>query len=130
MSEDEAIERIALRVLDAKSVKEALTLPEDSLGLRNTMLDKTFQILTVAWLPSSQPKQPLGRYALIEAVTTDGEKIVGTIGGYNVMLQLARVAELGGFPVWVTLRQTISKSNPDRKPLWLQFAGDAGSDPF
>ncbi|HEY1198763.1 MAG TPA: hypothetical protein VGG32_08575 [Thermoplasmata archaeon] len=129
-SEDEAVERIALRVLDAKSVREALSLPEESIGLRRTMVDKQFRIDSVSWLPSTIENQPFGRYALIEGVTKDGEVVVGTIGGLNVMLQLAKVVQYGGLPVWVTLRQVQSKSNPDRKPLWLQFAGDGTDEPF
>ena len=94
------------------------------------MVGKQFRIDKVAWLPSSIQTQPLGRYALIEGVTKDGEIVVGTIGSQNVILQLAKVADLGGFPVWVTLREVQSKSNPDRKPLWLQFAGDNTDEPF
>jgi len=129
-SEEEAVDRIALRVLDAKTVKDALSPPEESIGLRRTMVGKQFRIDKVAWLPSSIQTQPLGRYALIEGVTKDGEIVVGTIGSQNVMLQLAKVADLGGFPVWVTLHEVQSKSNPDRKPLWLQFAGDNTDEPF
>lgn len=129
-TEDDAQIRIALSILEAETPEEALTPPETKLGLRHKWVGKVFRILSASWVESTIEGQPLGRYLFCECATTDGEPFSGTIGGLNVMMQLARISELGGFPVTVRLEQVVSTTHPDRKALWLVRVGGKRGEEF
>lgn len=108
--------RIAERLALANSADELFSAG-GALGLREHMGEK-FYVRGVDFLPSSQQGSAL--FAVIDAVTPDGESRVFTTGATSVVIQLARGMQIGAFgkrPVYAdysTDRPTADGNRPYR----------------
>jgi hypothetical protein len=101
---------IAERLANAQTPEE-LFGDAGPLGLREH-LDQPFVVTRLQWLPSAKPKGP-GFYALIScADVKTGEARTYTSGAMNVLIQLARAAQMN----WL------------EKPVTAVWAGDASPD--
>jgi hypothetical protein len=84
---------IAEKLAYATSLDDLLT-NDGPQGLREHM-HESFMIRNVQYLPSSFPGSPV--YAIIDAVTPDGEPVMYTTGALSVIIQLAKGMQMGWY---------------------------------
>lgn len=98
---------------------------EQALAQRTTtkardVLDTPLEIRGVRWLRSGIEDNPVGVYALIDAVELGkGEELLVTCGGQNVMAQLLVLARDGVLPVKAYIEQ-MPETARGYRPLWLR----------
>lgn len=102
--------RIAEQLATANSLDELLN-GNSPLGLREHM-GVPFQIRGVDYLRSAFAGSPV--YALISAVTKDGEPVTYTTGALSVVIQLARGMKMGWWKdEWVKAEYSTDQPGPD-----------------
>jgi hypothetical protein len=98
---------------------------EQALAQRTTtkaaeVLDKPLEIRAVRWLRSGIEDNPIGIYALVDAVDLgNGEELLVTCGGQNVMAQLLVLDRDESLPIKAYLEQ-MPETQRGFRPLWLR----------
>lgn len=116
---DEVRRRIEAQLLSATSLDELLG--ERSLTPGKTFVNKPFEARGVSWRHSDIEGEGLPFYAIIEAVTPDGELLQISCGARSVVQKLAIMESRGWLPAWVRIVE--GKTTPSGyKPLDLVAA--------
>jgi hypothetical protein len=124
---DEIARQIIVRILKADDVEQVLE-PAGALGARD-LLGVPLEISAVRWQRSSLDGGP-ALFALIEAQRLDeGEPVVVTCGGRNVLAQLLRLAQLSAFPQVVRIVEAERETSRGYRPLWLVPAQKGAKPP-
>jgi len=108
--------KIAQRDLNAQSLDELLGGSE-TISLRD-YLNKPFQVTGVEWQQSDIDGDGLPFYAVIHAVSLDGEVITLTTGAITPVRKLAVMAHNGWLPAWVKATKA-KKTEAGYEPLDL-----------
>lgn len=115
----EAQRRIAERDLNAQSVDDLLGGGKEAISGKE-YLNKVFQVTDVEWqLSEYEGDGGLPFYAVIHAITLDGEAKVITSGATTVIRKLAVMAHNGWFPQWVKIVKAGKKTESGYEPLDL-----------
>jgi len=96
-------QRIRDRELSASSLDELLGGGEVISGKNH--VGKPFQLVGVEWQPSDIEGEGLPLYAVLHAVSPDGEQLVITCGAEGVVRKAAIIAARGWLPAWVKIAQ-------------------------
>lgn len=120
--DEDVQESIAQQILSKGSVDDVLSGLPPTVGLRDLLGDEL--VIHDVRLRVSDIEGSKGAYALIDCTKTgEDDHFIATCGGVNVLAQLVRLFQLDAFPVKCTAYETVSKSNPKNKPLWLRPVG-------
>lgn len=123
-SPDEVRQRMAMSLLDATTIDDILS--ENSTSSWQDHEGKPFLIRDVSYSPSTK-RGGLGFYAIVDAIDMENDKpTVLTSGSENVVLQVAKLKQVGGLdvPVMLVARSTsegntvhkLVKAEPGVKP--------------
>lgn len=120
MSADDISEAIIKRILASTSVDEVLggaatTPAKDVLG-------KPFTLTGCHFNRSGIEGDGPGFYAVLDMVTTDGEKLAVTCGAGNVLAQAWKLVQLGALPIAVTINQSPKPTANGYHVMWLEAA--------
>jgi hypothetical protein len=110
-------ERINRQILEASSAEElfggrTVTPLKDYLG-------KPFQLTDVEWRPSEYEGEGMPFYAIMHAVTMDGEMLTLSTGARSILLKAAKAQAEGWLPRWVRAVQSEKKTEAGYQPLDL-----------
>ena len=118
---DEVRRRIEAQLLGASSLDELLGERELTSG--KSFVNKPFEARGVSWRHSDIEGEGLPFYAIVDAVTPNGEVLQISVGARSVVQKLAIMESRGWLPAWV--RITEGKTTPNGyKPLDLVSAPD------
>lgn len=116
-TDDDAINDIVLRILNAESVEKALE-QSDSVKFE-TLVDTVITIHGFRMMPSDI-ETGVGAYALIDFTETGSDvHKVTTTSALGVMAQLWKIHQLGGYPVHVGVLEIDTGKNGKNNPLYL-----------
>ena len=114
---EETARRISERDLNAQSLDELLGGGNETISGRN-YINKPFQINNVEWQASEIEGEGLPFYAVIHAISIDGEVLVITCGATSVVRKLAVMQQNQWLPAWCKIVKG-SKTAGGYEPLDL-----------
>jgi hypothetical protein len=114
---EQVSQEIAGRILGAPSVADVLapqvtTPAEDVVNVPLTLTG-------VKWLESTLNQGPKV-YAVVSAVSRDGQVLTITTGASTVLAQLYRLVQLDGFPCSVRFVKAEKATKAGYHPMWLE----------
>jgi hypothetical protein len=124
-TDDDVAEKIGERIMNATSLKEALSASGQKLDKARDFVDRN---ITIERVSLRRTNLGCGAYAVIEAVDHETEEAVTiSCGAENVLRMLVKAQISGWYPFPAMFREAPSKSNPGQSILWLDQATD---EPF
>lgn len=122
--------QIAARILDSENVDDVFAGLGEAIGWQE-LLGVPVEVHGFRYMPTQFDEAEGGApvFMVVDGVRLDdGSKVVLTNGGYNVMAQLTKLAQLGALPAIVKLELSEEKTKNNFRPLWLTKATQAEED--
>ena len=118
IEDPEAVSKaITNRILEAETVADVLA-PQEARHARE-LLDVPLRFVGLHFNQSDYEEGP-GFYAICDCEDVEsGDRFAVACGGRNVMAQLLRIYQLGGFPVDLKFTQARRPTRQGFWPLWL-----------
>lgn len=117
---------ITERIMAATTVDDVLSGASSELTKAENILGVPLMILSVRFNASDFAlTNPLGAYAVMDCVTTQGEKRVVSCGSETVMAQLYRLITMDALPVHVQINRTERATKSGFHPMSLSGAKKA-----
>lgn len=120
---DDVTRQVITRILGAENVDavfddQAATHAKDFLG-------RPFRLLGAKFNRSSFAAGPSPFYAVLDAVTPDGEPVTITCGAGRVIAQVYKLLELDALPIDVQLEESPRETANGFRIMWLEKAAAA-----